>query len=197
MDSKSFDIARGNLRYRIETTRCAGREKSAIDVQAVYEKTAWTDFERNQVEPFGETQFFLGIGNHETIPPKTREEFTLTFADWLDAPTIREQRLQDDPQDHQVRTYYHWIRDGIDFINLDNATVDQFDVAQLKWLKLVLQRDLQNPQIRALVVGMHEALPESVSRGHSMSESPTSEAAGLEVYAELLDAKRVKPVHVR
>ncbi len=161
-----------------------------------YEKFAWTDFQRSQIEPFGETPFFLGIGNHETIPPKSREEFTTTFADWLDAPVLREQRLRDDPQDHQVRTYYHWIRDGVDFVNLDNATVDEFDATQLKWLKLVLQRDLQNPDIRALVVGMHEALPESLARGHSMSDAPGPEAAGLEVYADLLAVKKVKPVYV-
>jgi len=161
-----------------------------------YEKSAWADFEHSQIEPFGDTPFFLGIGNHETIPPKTREEFTLTFTDWLDAPVLREQRLRDDPQDHQVRPYYHWIRDGIDFINLDNATVDQFDAAQLKWLNVILQRDRQDPHIRALVVGMHEALPESLARGHSMSDSPGPEAAGLEVYAELLEVKKVKPVYV-
>jgi hypothetical protein len=61
----------------------------------------------------------LGIGNHETIPPKTRDEFVVTFADWLNSPEIREQRLKDDPHDHKVRTYYHWIRDGVDFVNLD------------------------------------------------------------------------------
>jgi hypothetical protein len=161
-----------------------------------YEKSAWVDFQRSQIEPFGETPFFLGIGNHETIPPKTREEFTLTFADWLDAPVLREQRLSDDPQDHQVRSYYHWIRDGIDFISLDNATVDQFDGAQRKWLKAVLQRDRQNADIRALVVGMHEALPESLARGHSMSDTPTAEATGLEVYADLLEVKKAKPVYI-
>jgi hypothetical protein len=161
-----------------------------------YEKSAWVDFQRSQIGPFGETPFFLGIGNHETIPPKTREDFTLTFADWLDAPVLREQRLSDDPQDHQVRSYYHWIRDDIDFISLDNATVDQFDGAQLKWLKSVLQRDRQNADIRALVVGMHEALPESLARGHSMSDTPTAEATGLEVYAELLEVKKAKPVYV-
>jgi len=161
-----------------------------------YEKSAWADFEHSQIEPFGETPFFLGIGNHETIPPKTREEFTLTFADWLDAPVLREQRLRDDPQDHQVRPYYHWIRDGIDFITLDNATVDQFDAAQLKWLQGVLHRDTQDPDVRALVVGMHEALPESLARGHSMSDSPGPEATGLEVYGELLAVKKVKPVYV-
>jgi len=161
-----------------------------------YEKFAWTDFERSQIEPFGETPFFLGIGNHETIPPKTREEFTVTFADWLDAPVLREQRLSDDPQDHQVRPYYHWIHDGIDFITLDNATVDEFDEAQLKWLKRVLQKDIQDHGIRALVVGMHEALPESLARGHSMSDSPDAEATGLQVYAELLEVKKAKAVYV-
>jgi hypothetical protein len=60
------------------------------------------------MEPFSDIPFFLGIGNHEVIAPKTREAFILTFADWLDAPAIREQRLRDDPHDHQVRTYYHW-----------------------------------------------------------------------------------------
>jgi len=140
--------------------------------------------------------FFIGIGNHETIPPKTREEFASTFADWLDTPEIREQRLKDDPHDHTLRTYYHWIRDGIDFINLDNATVNQFDAAQMKWLSSVLQADRENPRIRALVVGMHEALPESLARAHSMSDSPIGEATGLQVYAQLLEVRKTKPVYV-
>ena len=75
---------------------------------AEYLANAWIDAQRNQMEPFSDIPFFLGIGNHEVIAPKTREAFILTFADWLDAPAIREQRLRDDPHDHQVRTYYHW-----------------------------------------------------------------------------------------
>jgi hypothetical protein len=161
-----------------------------------YTSTAWIDFQRNQVAAFGTMPFFLGIGNHETIPPKTREEFIITFADWLDAPEIREQRLKDDPQDHKLRTYYHWIREGVDFINLDNATPDQFDAAQIKWLTSVLQSDRQNPGIRAVVVGMHEALPESLARGHSMSDAPTAEATGLQVYALLLEFHKSKPLYV-
>jgi hypothetical protein len=163
---------------------------------AEYLSTAWIDFQRNQIEPFGTMPFFLGIGNHETIAPKTREDFVITFADWLNAPQIREQRLKDNPQDHQVRTYYHWIRDGVDFISLDNSTVDQFDSAQIKWLNAVLQSDRQDSTIRALVVGMHEALPESLARGHSMSDSPGAEAAGLQVYAQLLEVRKTKPVYV-
>jgi len=82
-----------------------------------------------------------------------------TFADWLDAPAIRDQRLKDDIHDHKVRTYYHWIHEGVDFISLDNASTHQFDAPQLQWLTTVLQNDQHDPAIRALVVGMHEALP--------------------------------------
>jgi hypothetical protein len=161
-----------------------------------YLSTEWLDFEQNQIEAFGEIPFFLGIGNHETFAPKSRTEFLLTFADWLDAPAIRAQRLRDDPRDHGVRSYYHWVSDGIDFINLDNATTDQFDAAQLKWLQSVLDADRTNREVRALVVGMHEALPESLARGHSMSDSPTGEATGLTVYAALLEVQKSKPVYV-
>ena len=161
-----------------------------------YLNAAWPDFERNQIEVFGNTPFFLGIGNHETVPPKTREQFTLAFADWLDAPVIREQRLKDDAHDHQVRTYYHWVLDDIDFISLDNATPDQFDFAQLRWLTAVLKADQQDASRRAVVVGMHEALPESIARSHSMSDSPTAEATGAQVYGQLLDLQKTKPVYV-
>src|SRR5580658_1133855 len=36
----------------------------------VYYRRAWSDFVRNQVAPFGKLPFYLGIGNHEVIPPK-------------------------------------------------------------------------------------------------------------------------------
>jgi Calcineurin-like phosphoesterase len=163
---------------------------------AEYLSTAWLDAERYQIEPFGSTPVFIGIGNHETIPPKTRNEFALTFADWLNAPSIREQRLKDDPHDHEVRTYYHWVRDGVDFINLDNSTPEQFDPKQLKWLNTLLENDRLDAGIRAVVVGMHEALPDSLSRGHSMSESPTGELTGRQVYGRLLEVRRIKPVYV-
>src|SRR5580692_900956 len=40
---------------------------------ADYETIAWPDFIDSQIAPFGSIPFFLGIGNHETIPPvKTR-----------------------------------------------------------------------------------------------------------------------------
>ena len=161
-----------------------------------YEKRAWNDFLQNQIAPFGDLPVFLGIGNHETISPKDRQQYILQFADWLDSPVLRAQRLQDDPQNHRLQTYYHWIERGVDFINLDNATADQFDAGQLRWLEGVLQADSSNPEIRSIVVGMHKALPDSVSENHSMSESPDGIASGRRVYSDLLKARDEAHKHV-
>ncbi len=163
---------------------------------AGYLANAWIDVQQNQLEPFGDMPFFLGIGNHEVIPPKGREEFIVTFADWLDAPAIRGQRLRDDPLDHHVRTYYHWSIDGVDFVSLDNASPEQFDAAQLQWLKGVLDRDRDEGDIRAVVVGMHEALPGSLVHAHSMDDEPTEQATGRLVYGQLLALRAVKPVYL-
>src|SRR6202030_308122 len=37
-----------------------------------YMSVAWDDFIENQIVPFGTTPVFLGIGNHDAVPPKTR-----------------------------------------------------------------------------------------------------------------------------
>jgi hypothetical protein len=163
---------------------------------AEYLADAWIDAQRNQLEPFGDTSVFLSIGNHEVIPPKSREAFMLTFADWLDAPAIREQRLRDDPHDHRVRTYYHWTIEGIDFVSLDNASPEQFDAGQLQWLKGVLEQDRRDPELRAIVVGMHEALPDSMAHSHSMDDELIQQATGRLVYAQLLELRSSKPVYV-
>ena len=161
-----------------------------------YESIAWNDFLENQIALFGPVPVFLGIGNHETIAPKTREEFIPQFADWLDTPVLREQRLRDDPHDHRLRTYYHWVMVGADFINLDNATLDQFDRAQLRWFDGVLSRDEANAEIKTIFVGMHEALPDSFSAGHSMNESVASTESGRRVYQQLLHAQNEAHKHV-
>jgi Calcineurin-like phosphoesterase len=163
---------------------------------AEYLADAWIDAQRNQLEPFGDISVFLSIGNHEVIPPKSREAFLLTFADWLDAPAIREQRLRDDPHDHRVRTYYHWTIEGIDFVSLDNASPEQFDAGQLQWLKGVLERDRRDPELRAIVVGMHETLPDSMAPSHSMDDELIQQATGRQVYAQLLELRSSKPVYV-
>jgi len=153
---------------------------------ATYEKEAWDDFIENQVKPWGDVPFFLGIGNHETTPPKSRDAFVQHFHEYLDRPEVKEQRLKDNRKATQPRTYFHWMRDGIDFIYVDNATTDQLDAAQMKWIEGVLERDRKDDAIHTIVVGMHEALPESISANHSMNEYPSGIETGRRVYAMLL-----------
>ena len=155
-----------------------------------YLKDAWDDFIQNQLVPFGSMPVFVGIGNHETTPPKTREQFAETFAKWLDAPALSKQRLADNPQDTTAKTYFHWIQGRVDFIYLDNATLDQFSSEQMNWLKGVLDRASSNKDVRSLVVGMHAALPESLASGHSMNDWPTGAESGRRVYTELLNFKK-------
>jgi hypothetical protein len=157
---------------------------------AEYENMEWPDFIDSQIAPFGSIPFFLGIGNHETIPPlKTREDFLLQFADWLDSPVLRAQRLRDDPHDRKLKSYFHWIDRGVAFYFLDSATADQFDEAQVGWFEKTLAKDLADPAVTTIVTGMHKALPESISAGHSMNESPTGTESGRHVYADLLRAQ--------
>src|SRR5205807_2586381 len=128
---------------------------------AAYQTGAWADFIAHQLTPFGAAPVRLTPGNHETIPPASREQYLAQFADWLEAPAIQAQRLKDNPQDHPLRTYYHWVSHNIDFIALDNSSRDQFDDAQKAWFLSVIGRDENSSQIQTIVVGMHAALPGS------------------------------------
>jgi hypothetical protein len=150
-----------------------------------YERTAWDDFIQNQLNAFT-IPVFLGIGNHETTPPKDRNQFVVQFADWLNTPVLREQRLADDSKDHRLKAYFHWRQGAVDFIYLDNSTPDQLDAEQLGWLQRVLARDSNDAAIKSVVVGMHEALPDSLASGHSMSDFAVSEKTGRQVYQDLL-----------
>jgi hypothetical protein len=157
---------------------------------------AWDDFKQFQIAPFQAQKipFFLGIGNHETIWPQSRDRFTKYFASWLDSQELRDQRLFDlqkhspGVQDSGAKTYYHWIVGTVDFIYLDNASAEQVDSTQVKWFEDILKddRDKQSP-ITTVIVGMHAALPYSLSEGHSMNESPDGEKSGLQIYNDLLD----------
>ena len=161
-----------------------------------YLKDAWNDFIQNQLGSFGSMPVFVGIGNRETKPPKTREQFARAFAKWLDAPALSQQRLADNPQDTIPKTYFHWIQGGVDFIYLDNATFDQFLPEQMSWLQGVLGRAASNTEVQALVVGMHAALPDSLASGHSMNDWPVGTESGRRVYTELLDFKKKTHKHV-
>ena len=157
-----------------------------------YQTMVWDDFLRMQIGAFDEAHVpvFLGIGNHETISPKDRAQYIAKFGDRLDSPALKKQRLQDDPKAQQPQTYYHWIKDGVDFISLDNATTDEFDKAEMTWLNRVLDRDRADASIRSIVVGMHEALPDSLSNSHSMGASSQGLLSGRCVYKSLAKAQK-------
>jgi hypothetical protein len=65
---------------------------------------------------------------------------------------------------------------------------------QMKWVGALLDRDRRDTNIRALVIGMHEALPESLARSHSMSDLPTLQATGLLIYSQLSEVRKTMPV---
>lgn len=161
-----------------------------------YVHTAWTDFLQHQVVPFGDMPFFIGIGNHEIYVPKSRTQFLIDFLPLLNRDELREQRERDAALYARIshaavpRTYYHWTRDGVDFINLDNATDDSFDVAQLVWFDAVIEADRADAKVKTIVVGMHESLPYSKTDSHSMCGSLSGREGGKHVYQKLVDARQ-------
>ena len=156
-----------------------------------YLKEAWPDFVKHQIYPFSKTQVYLGVGNHEVIPPKGRArgdpetlkpelnsaQYTSYFADWLLSPTIKAQRVKDRDCDKpssspcviSARNYYHWVQGGVDFLYLDNAS-NVFGRTQLDWFKDRIRKAQKDPHVRTVVVGMHEALPDSISTDHAMCD---------------------------
>jgi hypothetical protein len=238
MDSAAFYWHLGDLRAiydfdqdMVQAAKLKGKPLTII----AYETGAWDDFKSNQIAPFENVPmpFYLGIGNHETIPPKTRCEFVKTFATLLDRPELQDGKSnpaqpsqsiatpppaksakdsigEDAPADTvqacvkqcaecaqlTSKTYYHWSRAGVDFIYLDNASNEQFDQAQLDWLDGVTKKDADDKTITTVVVGMHKALPWSVSCDHSMNESKRGTETGEEVYRKLLDLQKKKKVYV-
>ena len=154
-----------------------------------YQRTAWDDFLQSQLLPFGSIPVFLAIGNHELVAPKSRLEFLAQFADWFNAPPIQQQRLKDNPKDHRMKSYYHWVQGGVDFISMDNASNDQFDDGQLAWFERVVNKAISDPSIKAIAVGMHAALPDSLAVDHSMSDWAQGEYSGRRVYKGLLRAQ--------
>lgn len=164
--------------------RPGARHLSILD----YENNVWQDMIVSQINYF-KVPFFLGIGNHETTSPKTRADYLVQFADWLGAPVLKAQRLKDDPNDHKLKAYFHWQQQGVDLIYLDNATPDQFDSTQMRWFNRVLDRADADPNITTIVVGMHEALPDSLSFAHSMSDYPVGVVSGRLAYQRLLKSQ--------
>jgi len=149
---------------------------------AEYKRIAWGDFLANQVAAFGLLPVYLGIGNHELYKiadesqtqterdGANRADFRAQFGYWLDRPEI----FRDRPRDVSgaAATYYQWKTEQVEFIYLDNSSAAGFEDAQVNWLEETLARDKSDPGIKALVVGMHRALPNSLACGHSMNGDP-------------------------
>jgi len=155
-----------------------------------YQQRAWDDFLSHQIAAFGQTPVFIGRGNHETVPPMTREGYIVKFSALLDQPEIAAQRKEDGADGAPVGPWYHWVRNGVDFITLDNAVHDEFTRAQMHWLRSVLDRDLDpHSGVRAIVAGMHEALPHSTGSEHAMDDWDLGVRTGELVYHWLYDAQ--------
>jgi hypothetical protein len=92
------------------------------------------------------------------------------------------------------------VLNGVDFIYLDNANIYNndpptkkpdpgFSAEQLKWLAEILKADEANKSVKSIVVGMHAALPESVSKNHAMDKTCESFCNGKRAYALFEQAK--------
>ena len=147
--------------------------------KAEYQQRAWDDFLTHQIASFGSVPVFIGRGNHETVPPMTREGYIAKFSTLLDRPEIAEQRKEDGAEAAPLGPWYHWVHNGVDFITLDNSSHDEFTGAQLRWLRAVLDRDLDpHSGVRSIVAGMHEALPHSTGSEHAMDDWDSGSAHG-------------------
>jgi len=133
-----------------------------------YHRDAWGDFITHQLAAFGLVPVYLGIGNHELYGGKTLADYVSQFAYWLDTPELRRRRAADNPPSDSL-SYYHWRKQHVDFISLDNAAEEGFSRAQLRWLEGVLENDRKDSAVLTIVVGMHRALPNSLACGHSMN----------------------------
>ena len=136
-----------------------------------YRKIAWDDFLKHQMTSFGSMPVFLGRGNHETIPPMTRDGYIEKFSAFLNRPEIVAQRNADGEYAAPAGPWYHWTEHGVDFITMDNSSKDEFTDEQLHWLRQVLDHDLKpGSGITTIIAGMHEALPHSTGSEHAMDD---------------------------
>jgi hypothetical protein len=157
-----------------------------------YLKSAWDDFIEHQVKPFGKTPVFLGIGNHELIPPLNRYQYREKFRTWLTQKPLESQRAKDAANGFFYQpgnSYYHVVIRGADFIYLDNSDDGGFYQEQLAWLSNVLKADAADDSVKTIIVGMHAALPHSKSSGHAMDRTCRGKCSGEQAYKMLYDAQ--------
>ena len=155
-----------------------------------YRRHAWDDFLEHQMASFAPMPVFLGRGNHENLAPMTRQGYIEKFSSFLDRPEIAAERKADGADAAPVGPWYHWTRQGVDFITLDNASRAEFSDEQMHWLRGVLDRDLApGSEIHTIVAGMHEALPHSTGSEHAMDDWDLGLRTGELVYNWFYDAQ--------
>ena len=149
-----------------------------------YRQIAWDDFLEHQLATFGDFPVFLGRGNHEAVAPMTRDRYIAKFSTYLNRPEILAQDRSDGASAAPLSSpWYHFVRNGVDFITLDNATHDEFSDAQMAWLQGVLDRDLApGSGVTTILAGMHEALPDSTSSNHAMDDKGHGTESGEKAY---------------
>jgi hypothetical protein len=196
-----FRIDCDMLLRRDPTAKCHLEPNKGTDKYpfGLYLEEAWDDYIEHQIAPFGRTPFILGIGNHELIN-RPRDYFECKFGQWLTQGPLQNQ-LKDDAKRgipaKSVNTFFHFIREGVDFIYLDNADPDaSFSEEQLAWLSKVLAADADDKKVKTIIVGMHAALPLSNERGHAMDSSCHGFCTGLRAYDMLLRAQTEYHKHV-
>jgi hypothetical protein len=177
-----------------------------------YRQVAWDDFLTHQMAAFDGFPVFLGRGNHETIPPMTRDRYIAKFSKYLNRPEIVAQDELDIGGKDGIGTdkkkldalnallsspWYHFVRDGVDFITMDNSTHDEFSAAQLQWLRGVLDRDATpGSGVKTIIAGMHEALPDSTSENHAMDDNDGHGTITGEAAYRWFAAAQAKGLHV-
>jgi hypothetical protein len=160
----------GDFRIGCDVDEDMGKLDAKLSIDD-YHKMAWDDFITHQVEPFKTTAVHLGIGNHEMYMHEntpvgqdlSHAEFITKFSKWLEGSKT---------------AYYHWKSHDVDFISMDNSSNVGFEDSQLAWLEQALKEDRSDHDVKAVVVGMHRALPNSLACGHSMNGDPSTSDAG-------------------
>lgn len=191
---RMFDVDCDIIKRKNPSFDCVNRGATSLtkDEMDEYLKTAWDDFIEHQIKAFGDTQYFLGIGNHELLAGRTRDDFRKQFQKWLTEEPIHGQRIADEARglsSDEGDTYYHWVKNGVDFIYLDNADAKSFSAAEVLWLAKLLKLDAEDKSIKTIIAGMHEALPYSTSRDHAMDMTCQGICSGEEVYQLLYRAQ--------
>lgn len=166
-----------------------------------YNGLAWPDFIKNQMDPFAGVPVYLTPGNHETMYPTIKYPDPAPQAGvQIKAPgeymTLFKGYRPKTTSDFSY-PYYSWTEAGgkAQFISMDNSVGNDFDAAQIQWFDKILDANEKNPAVTTIVVGMHEALPGSISGDHSMNQAK-DQSNGAHVYERLLEAQNKYQKHV-